>query len=242
VVGGAVLFGLGAVLPARHAGDFDHIVKAAFVWFGVFWSMFSVVVFLHLYSGLMRVHEHGLSQRLWGRMRSLRYDEIDRFLYSEFTFHTSTYYLLHFFPAKGSGKRPLRFLARHEGWNTTEAPRDNELERLRDRVYQMLVARRLRQLQAGRPVEWTDRLRLLPEGLEYRPRGKSGGADRRVYPYASITRVELTPSRMPGRKKLLIFVGAEPEPRIVAASWNQPDFVPGRMLLDVMRQPRPGQR
>ena len=54
-------------------------------------------------------------------------------------------------------------------YRDSRANRDPDLLRLRDFLASCVGEGWLQELRAGRPVPWTDNLRLLPDGLEYTP-------------------------------------------------------------------------
>jgi hypothetical protein len=184
---------------------------------------------------LLRVHEGGVSRRAWGRTRSLLFEEIDRFWFGGGHVYARGAYLgpsysLAFYPAPGSARRPLFIELPAFRFTARQPYSDQELERFRDWMYQVLSERMRKLLLDGQPVEWTRRLRFLPEGLEYQPNGRSG-EDKQVYPYTSISRIEMDWHR--GHLKL--FIGAATEPQAVEKMVRQPNDVPGLMLLAGMR-------
>ena len=180
---------------------------------------------------LMRVHEGGVSKRSWGRTRSLLFRDIDGFWcdgshhYSHGAY-TGPSYSLHFYPVWEIGERPLKVELPSFLWNASERRPDQDLESFCGWMHQMLCERMRQQLQAGQPVDWLERLRFLPEWLEYR-RKEGYRLREEVYPYASIRTVELV-----GQRNLRIFIDVDSEPQISVKTARQPNDVSGLMLLE----------
>jgi hypothetical protein len=184
---------------------------------------------------LLRVHEGGVSRRAWGRTRTLLFEQIDGFWFGGGHVYAKGAYLgpsysLAFYPPPGSGERPLFVELPSFRFTARQHYSDHELESFRDWMYQVLSERMRKLLQEGQPVEWMKRLRFLPEGLEYQ-RISGSGEDKQVFPYASISRVEV--DWHGGHLKL--FIGAEPEPQVSERMVRQPNDVPGLMLLARLR-------
>jgi hypothetical protein len=62
-------------------------------------------------------------------------------------------------------------------WGASLQGLDEELEGLRAHISKVLAAAWLEALSAGNPVPWTANLRLLPDGIEFRPSGMFGHKD-----------------------------------------------------------------
>jgi hypothetical protein len=227
---------VGVALIVRKQGIAN--VPIAVLAFGAFMSLgMGLMGYLGLaqYS-LFRVHEGGVSQRAWGRTRTLLFEEVERFFIGGgHTYARGAYlgpsYSLAFYPTVDSGKRPLFVELPSFNFNSPQLYSDIELEGLRNWMYQTWSERMRKQLDAGHAVDWTTHLRFLPEGLEYRSKGTAGDGSE-VIPYLSVSNFLFDWQR----GKLSIFVGADAQPRIVEKLVRQPNDVPGLILLDGLRR------
>ena len=169
-----------------------------------------------------RVHEQGVvRQWLFGSQR-FRYSEVDTFTYSAVRqyvkgVYSGTRFTLTF-AALAGGK--LKKLTYSRNLRNVDA----ELEHLRDSVSQMIAQRMAAQFAQGRAVIWTDGLRFLPEGLEYRAAGLLGRKAPVMIPYSQISGYDANQGTywlwIHGRKK-----------PVVKENMALPNFFPGYVFL-----------
>jgi len=174
---------------------------------------------------VFRCHQYGVFQAgLFGK-RALRYDEVEAFTYSAVRrFYHGAYlgstFTLQFEPCPGKGLSRI-----HVTFSLFNA--DDELDRLRDTISRLIAGRMFQRLKANEPVEWTSRLRFLPQGLEY----ATGWFRRRtvVVPYSTIASNKLEQGNFylwtKGKKKA-----------IVREQTSRRNFFPGYFLLVALGQ------
>jgi hypothetical protein len=153
-------------------------------------------------------HESGVSQSAWGGRRALLFTDIE-------TFVCDGNLRLDFLPAIGSPLRPIRFRHCYRKF-------DLDLASLVEHLSGVVMARIGRNFTTE-PVPWTSRLRFLPNGLEYRPRGVFGSPPPVTVPY------HLTSYRVVG-KHFYLHVAGQPRP-VVREALAGPNFYPGLHLL-----------
>jgi hypothetical protein len=118
--------------------------------------------------GWLRFFERGVAQS--GRMgeRRFLYEEIGELIWKK-------HQLLIVKPLPGLDRPEIHF-------RNVNGKFDVQLAEMRDRACEPLAERWIAQL-ADAPVTWTARLRLLPDGLEYRPAGLLGVGEPITVPY-----------------------------------------------------------
>jgi hypothetical protein len=113
-----------------------------------------------------------------------RYEDVEAFTYSaerhfQHGAYTGTLFDLTFDPVAERKADRIRYMI-------TLKNADSELERLRDQVSRMIAGRMAQRLAAKRPVDWTPRLHLLPDGIEYRWTRFLGRKESVVVPFGEI--------------------------------------------------------
>jgi hypothetical protein len=109
---------------------------------------------------------------------------------------------------------------------------DAGLDHVRDHVSQLIAERMAQQLALGRAVIWTDGLRFLPEGLEYRAKGLFGRKPPVMFPYSQIHGCDADA----GTFHLWIYGQKKP---VAKESVARPNFYPGYLLLARVLAARP---
>jgi hypothetical protein len=135
------------------------------------------------------VHEHGLRRKWLFRTQQLRYSDVDTFTYSAVRqyvkgVYSGTNFTLTFASLAGGKLQKLTYAR-----NLRNA--DSELDHLRDSVSQMIANRMNSQFAQGRAVTWTDGLRFLSDGLEYRAAGFFGRKAPELIRYSQISGYDL---------------------------------------------------
>ena len=118
--------------------------------------------------GRLRFFERGVSQTVRVGERRFLYEEIGELIWKKNQ-------LLIVKPLPGLDRPAIRF-------RNLNAKFDVQLAEMRDRACGPLAERWIQRL-AEAPVTWTARLRLLPDGLEYRPAGLLGVGEPVTVPY-----------------------------------------------------------
>jgi hypothetical protein len=106
---------------------------------------------------------------------------------------------------------------------------DEEIENLREHVSNVLAGHLLKKLQDGKTVQWTDRVRFTPEGLEIAGKsGLFGKSDDLFIPYAKVADAALNAGQFAlfaeGRKKA-----------VYETTVGEANFFPGYVLLVLIR-------
>lgn len=178
-----------------------------------------------------RVHEHGVRWKLLFRTQHLRYTEVGSFTYAAVRqyvkgVYSGTNFALTF--TSSAGPKPKKLTYSRKLRNA-----DAELEHLRDSVSQLIADRMQEQFVQKKAVAWTDGLRFLPEGLEYRASGFFGRKAPVVIPYSQILGFDLNQGLfwlwVPGKKSA-----------VVKENTSQPNFYPGYFFLARLLAARPG--
>jgi hypothetical protein len=165
-----------------------------------------------------RCHERGVTIATRLYQRSMRFDEV-----TSFSCAASRQYV------KGvyTGTRyTLTFLAQHAGkqrklaYSRTLRNADQELDHLRDRVAALLAVEKLERLHRGQPVSWTEGLRLLPDGLEFKPAGFLGRKKPVVIPYDQIAGSSIDDGHF------YVWLNGQKKP-FIKENCNGLDFFPG---------------
>jgi hypothetical protein len=123
--------------------------------------------------GLMfRCHEWGVSRRTRRKTTTIRYRDI-----AAFTSRATRHFLN---GAYTGTSLSMEFRSRPElggeriGWSASLRGMDEEMDNLRNHISKVIAARWIELLKAGQSLPWTGNLRLLPDGVEYRPSGLFG--------------------------------------------------------------------
>jgi len=126
--------------------------------------------------GLMfRCHEWGVSRRTRRGTTTIRYRDIAAFT-SKATRHfvngayTGTTLSMEFRSRPELGGERIR-------WSASLRGMDEEMDNLRNHISKVIAARWIEWLRSGKSLPWTENLRLLPDGVEYRPGGLLGRKD-----------------------------------------------------------------
>lgn len=177
-----------------------------------------------------RVHEHGVRRKWLFRSRQLKFSEVESFTYSAVRHYakgvyTGTNFTLTFAALAGGKPKKLTYAK-----NLRNA--DADLDRLRDYVSRLIADRMAAQFALDRPVTWTEGLRFLPEGLEYRPTGFLGRKAPVVIPYEQIYGFDAS------QGTFWLWVSGRKKPR-VKESLSLPNFFPGYLFLTEILASRP---
>jgi hypothetical protein len=199
---------------------------------GILWEVGSVAVAgiaivggLHACRATFRCHQHGVYKAGLFRGSTLRYSELASFSYSSMRHYhhgayTGTNFRLSFEPEPGQGARRIV--------HSVHLPHaDQELEKLRDQVSQLIAARMSRRLAAREPVRWTKRLRFLPDGIEFHPRSFFGRKAPVVMPFADVASYEIRDGRF------MLWAGERKKP-VIRESTAAANFYPGYHVLSTL--------
>jgi hypothetical protein len=132
-----------------------------------------------------RCHQYGVCQQTRTRKNQMRYAEVAQFLYGATRrfvngVYQGTDYSFQFIPYSNVEAESIWY-------TTTLKGADDELELLRSHISKVIGQTMWEQLQEGQTVDWTERMRLTPEGIEHTPSGFFGGKKEPVfYPWNSI--------------------------------------------------------
>ncbi len=181
---------------------------------------------IHLWLARFRCHERGVYKAGLLGKRTLRYEDVDSFLYTATRhFHngvyTGTVFTLRFGTAGGGRSKSI-------GYHVSLKHADQELENLRDFVSRVIASRMGRQLGAGQPVTWTKRLRFLPQDLEYQRRSFFSRKDPLVIPYTNIYWYSLQTGYF------YLWVREQPKKPLLTEGVGVQNFFPGYYLLASM--------
>jgi len=177
-----------------------------------------------------RVHEHGVRRKWLFGTQQLKYADVDTFTYSavrQFVkgVYAGTNFTLTFAVRSGGKLRKLTYARKLRN-------ADADLDHLRDSVSQLIANRMAAEFGQGRTVVWTDGLRFLPEGLEYRASGFFGRKAPVLLPYSQILGHDANQGMfwlwVQGRKK-----------PVVKENMALPNFFPGYMFLARLLAARP---
>ena len=176
-----------------------------------------------------RCHEFGVHEQGVFGENSLRYDEVASFSYGATRrfvngVYQGTDFALSFAPYSDIGKSGINY-------TTTIKGQDEELETLREHISKVIAGRMATELDEGRPVQWTEGLRFLPEGIEHRPKKVFGGRKEPVFiPYGDVTNYYLHEGSF--------FLTTAPDNKVaIQEEVNQANFFPGFVLLNVIFSP-----
>ena len=186
-----------------------------------------------------RAHEHGVRRKWLFRTQQLKYADVDVFTYSAVRkyikgVYSGTNFTLTFVAQAPSGKAQASQPARLQTLTYSKQLRnaDAGLDHIRDHVSQLIAQRMAQQLAAGRAVIWTDGLRFLSEGLEYRAKGLFGRKPPVIIPYSQIHGCDIDT----GMFHLWIYDQKKP---VAKESIARPNFFPGYLLLSRLLAARP---
>jgi hypothetical protein len=118
----------------------------------------------------LRCYERGLAQPAGRGEARLPYDSVEQMTWNSFKL---------LFRPSGANFAPILCRGTFK--------EDEDLLAVRDHVARLIAHRMGVRLNGGDPVPWTDALRFLPGGLEYRPRGLLGPGEPVNVPYAVVT-------------------------------------------------------
>lgn len=179
-----------------------------------------------------RAHEHGVRRKSLFRTQQLKYADVDVFTYSAVRQYVKGVYSGTNFTLTFASQVPgkVRTLTYSKHLRNT----DEGLDHVRDRVSQLIAQRMAEQLAAGRSVTWTDGLRFLPEGLEYRAKGLFGRKPPVMIPYSQIHGYDADS----GAFHLWIYGNKKP---VAKESVVRPNFFPGYLLLARLMAARPAE-
>jgi hypothetical protein len=170
----------------------------------------------------LRCHEHGVARCWLHWEKRLHFDDVDSFTYSAVRqyvkgMYSGTTFTLTFV-SKAAGK-PAKFT-----YAKTLRNADVELDHLRDHVSRVIAARMAAGFGTGAAVGWTDGLRFLSDGLEYRASGFLGRKAPIMVPYERITAVNVADGLFH------LWVAGQKKP-VVKEQVSQPNFFPGYLFL-----------
>ena len=116
-----------------------------------------------------RIQQYGISQKNAFGENGFLYTETAKLTYAASAVYvngvyTGTTYTFTFFPDTHTGKKDLTYTCHMKEM-------DEELENLRGHVSRVVAGKMAQQFSEENPVQWTDSLRFLPEGLEYTASG-----------------------------------------------------------------------
>ncbi len=212
------------------------IVLAVTIFLGAFlgqrgaWGMGTAICFIA--AGLwvlsltqnvtLRVYEQGVRRKWLFGTQQLKYADVDAFTYSAVRQFVKGVY--------AGTNFTLTFASRAQGKTTklTYARKlrnaDADLDHLRDSVSRRIADRMAAEFGKGRMVAWTDGLRFLPEGLEYRASSFFGRKAPIVLPYSQVLGHDAN------QGTFWLWIVGKKKP-VVKENMAQPNFFPGFMLL-----------
>lgn len=177
-----------------------------------------------------RAHEHGVRRKWLFRMQQLKYRDVDVFTYSAVRqyvkgVYSGTHFTLTFTTQVRGKTQTLTYSKQLRN-------ADEGLEHIREYVSQLIAERMAQQLAGGRAVIWTDGLRFLTEGLEYRAKWLFGRKAPVIFPYSQIHGYDADT----GTFHLWIYGNKKP---VAKESVARPNFFPGYLLLGRLLATRP---
>ena len=180
-----------------------------------------------------RCHELGVWRKTPLGERSLRYADVGRFLYSAVRHYHNGAYIgtqvtMRFTPVPEVGTKPMKYSARTKG-------EDDDLDRLRDSVSNLIAIRMGEKFQAGQIVPWTANLEFTPEGIRYRPQKWFRRQPPLLLPYSEYAGNEL--------KGAVFSLFARGQKKAVATEQAAAEnFYPGFFLLQMLLHQEEGVR
>jgi hypothetical protein len=178
----------------------------------------------------LRCHEHGLCRRWLWREQRLKYSQVETFAYNAVRQYVKGVYSGTSFTLSFTLKPGLKPATLEYTRSLRNA--DDELEHLRDHVSRLIAARMAEAFARGEPVKWTQGLRLLKEGLEYRASGFLGRKPPVVLRYDQITGMAANAG------VFHVWVAGQKKPA-VKEKVSQPNFFAGQILLARIFASRP---
>ncbi|MGQ0636007.1 MAG: hypothetical protein ACT4QC_15460 [Planctomycetaceae bacterium] len=203
----------GPVIPAAILGAI-----AGFVW----------LVVLSQYVRF-RCHDLGVSRRWLWREERLRFADVATFAYSAVRQYVKggyagTTFTLSFVARPGVKPRKLVY-------SKTLRNADHELDRLRDHVSSIIAAGMAQEYRERQVVGWTEGLRFLQEGLEYRAAGFLGRKPPVILRFDQIQGYDA----QQGVFQLWVYGVRKP---VVKEQVGAPNFFPGYLLLAQLLEER----
>lgn len=176
---------------------------------------------------IFRCHEYGVFHRTLWSERSLRYTEVKAFTWSavrQFVNGVYTGTTLHVCFEPEEGKEKITYSA------TLQNP-DLALDNLRDHIGRVLAAKMLKQLQEGETVIWTPRIKILPDGLLYKPAGFLGSKPQQLIPFDQIYSYDLREGYF------YLWLKGQIKKPFISEIITQRNFFPGFFLLCMLMHP-----
>jgi hypothetical protein len=178
---------------------------------------------------MFRCHESGVSRRTRRATTTIRYRDV-----ASYTYRATR----HFVNGAYTGTTmSMEFLSRTElgreriDWNASLQGMDEALEGLRDHISKVIAIRWLDELKAGKPVDWTSNLRLLPDGVEYRPSGFLGKKDWVKVEFGSLGGTSM-------EKGVFYLFVKETKGSVIGEPVSAPNFFPGYYVLMLVLSPK----
>jgi hypothetical protein len=134
---------------------------------------------------VLRCHSRAVFLRRWGRERHLMYEDVGSFSYSATRMYHNGIYTGTTLSMKFLPRNPAT--AKKISYSTTLSVIDDGLELLREHVSGVIAAQMGKLLAQDGSVPWTQNMRFLRDGLEYRATGFVRRSDPKVVPYTEIT-------------------------------------------------------
>lgn len=204
------------IAGAVKRNDFDLMLGLS-----IGFAILSVVMLLLTwvtYKSLFRCHQFGVYLRGVTGEKKLLYSEVEAFTYSATKhYHNGAYIGTHlklaFLPIKDLNKPKIVY-------KTTIKNADSSVDQLRDMISEMIGVRFVKEVMAGKSIEWTDALTLEPGLLRYRPYSLFGKNPPQTIPYSMIS------SHTLHQGTLSLFQRGKPKPFVTAGIASQ-NFFPG---------------
>ncbi len=197
-----------AIIPSVAAAGL-----AAVLWFGR--------------QNILRCHARGVCRLKNYKATEMRYDEVTTFTYSATRhYHNGAYtgtVLTMQFESTDGGKL-------HYTTNVRNA--DDELDNLREHVSRVVASGMKRRLDAGKVVNWTDRMAFEPDGIAITGKsGLFGKEDDQFVEWADVADVGLEAG------KFALFAVGRSKP-VYETQVSTPNFFPGFYLILLVRFPK----
>jgi hypothetical protein len=174
---------------------------------------------------IFRCHELGVWRKTPFGQRSLRYADVGRYQYSAIRhYHNGAYVgtqvTMRFVPLPEIGAKPMKYTARTKG-------EDDDLDRLRDSISNVIALRLARQFQSGQTVPWTANLEFTPDGIRYRPQKWFLRQPPLLLPFANYAGYEL-------KGAVFYLFARDSKKAILTEQAAAENFYPGFFLLQLL--------